>query len=194
MDTTRLFYIQVALNVLAYALLALWYVAPRLARLPRSRALAPLLLFHTSRTAGLIFLVPGVVGTRLPDAFATPAAYGDLLAVVLAFVALLTLRAGWRSAPAFVWLFNIEGTVDLLYATAQAVRINLPGRYALGPAWFIPTFLVPALLVAHVLIFWLLLRPQRTADVNSSASLTPIAEHAAQTSSRPEAQRAGEQL
>jgi hypothetical protein len=192
MDTAQIFFTQVALNALVYALIALWYVAPRLARLPRARALAPLLFLHTFRSVGLLFLVPGVVGPRLPDAFAIPAAYGDLLAVVLALVALLTLRAGWRGAPALVWLFNLEGTVDLLYAIIQGVRVNIAGGYALGAAWFIPTFVVPALLVTHVLIFWLLLRPQRRAGANSDASITQIAEHASQAPEMSEAANIGQ--
>ena len=183
MNSTLAFFTQVALSTLVYALLAWWYVAPLLGRLPRNRALTPLLVLHTFRTVGLVFILPGVVGTHLPDAFAVPAAYGDLVAAVLALVALLTLRAGWRAATVVVWLFGLEGTVDLVYGIFQGARVNIAGGYALGPAWFLPTFVVPALLVAHALIFWLLLRPQRTAAANPPipyAATTPIPEHAIQ--------------
>ena len=77
--------------------------------------------------------------------------------------------------------FNLEGTADLVNAVVQGARVNIADGYALGPAWFIPTFVVPALLVAHVLIFWLLLRPQRPAGTTSPCTNTlgtPIAEHA----------------
>jgi hypothetical protein len=181
MNSTQVFFTQVALNTLIYAICALWYVAPRLARLPRSRALAPLLVLHTFRTVGLVFLVPGVVNSHLPDTFVVPEAYGDLLAALLALGALVTLRAGWRAAVVLVWLFNLEGTADLVNAVVQGARVNIAGGYALGPAWFIPTFVVPALLVTHVLIFWLLLRRQRPTDTTSPSynmSGTPIAERA----------------
>ncbi|GAC1450656.1 MAG: hypothetical protein PVSMB4_09740 [Ktedonobacterales bacterium] len=196
MNLAQLFFTQMVLNALVYALIALWYVAPRLARLPRSRALAPLLFLHTFRTVGLVFLVPGVVGTRLPDAFAVPAAYGDLLAAVLALGALLMLRARWRAALVLVWLFNLEGMVDLLNAFIQAARVNLAAAYALGPAWLILTFVVPALLVAHVLIFWLLLRPQRPVGANlpiPGAAMTPFSEYAVQPPDVSEARKVGQQ-
>jgi hypothetical protein len=59
-----------------------------------------------------------------------------------------------------VWIFNIEGTADLLFANYQGVvGVGLPPG-ALGAAFFIPTLIVPPLLVTHVLIFWQLLRSQ----------------------------------
>ena len=46
MDPLALFGIQFTLSLIAYALIALWYVAPRLAGLPRELALVPLLWVH----------------------------------------------------------------------------------------------------------------------------------------------------
>jgi hypothetical protein len=119
-------------------------------------ALAALLLPHLLRTIGAAFLVPGVVGEELPRTFAAPAAYGDLLAVLLALLALAALRVGSPVAPGLVWLFNVEGTVDLLNALLQGTRLDLGRQYHLGPTWFIPTYLVPGWLVLHVLVFALL--------------------------------------
>lgn len=183
MSSAQVFFTQVAMSVLVYALLALWYVVPSLARLPRNRALMPPLVLHTFRTIGLVFIVPGVVGPRMPAAFATPAAYGDLLAATLALAALLTLRAGWRAGIVLVWLFSLEGTADLLYGIFQGAQVKIWDGYALGSAWYLLTFIVPALLVTHALIFWLLLRPQRTAGTtlpSPSTTATPIPEHIAQ--------------
>ncbi len=51
-------------------------------------------------------------------------------------------------APALVWLFNIVGTVDL----ANALRhVDVAPKF--GAAWYIPTMLVPLLLVTHFLMF-----------------------------------------
>ena len=59
------------------------------------------------------------------------------------------------------WIFNIWGTADLLFAFYQGNEVGLlPGQ--LGAAFYIPTFLVPLLLVTHVMIFRILLR--READ------------------------------
>jgi hypothetical protein len=157
MTPTQIFGLQVALSLLTYGLAARWYVLPWLERLDLMAALTPLLLFHTLRTIGLVFLIPGVVGGPLPAAFAAPGAYGDLLTVGLAFLALAALRARWRVALALVWLFTVVGLLDFANAFAQGLRADIAAQYALGPGWFIPTFAVPAFTVAHLLVVRLLL-------------------------------------
>src|SRR5262249_1201293 len=122
--------------------------------------LIALVVPHTFRFVGLSFLVPGVVSPSLSSAFAVPAAYGDLIAAILAIIAIGALSAHATWAIAIVWLFNVWGAADLLNAIYQGqigVRIG-PG--SLGAAFFIPTIVVPPLLVTHGLIFWLLLRRQ----------------------------------
>jgi hypothetical protein len=103
----------------------------------------------------LAFLIPGVVSPDLPAAFAQPAAYGDLIAALLALLALSVLTAGWGLVA--VWVFNVWGAADLLLAFYQGNASGfLPGQ--LGAAYFIPAFIVPLLLITHVLVFALLLR------------------------------------
>src|SRR5215471_7033729 len=68
------------------------------------------------RFVGLSFLVPGVVSPALSTSFAAPAAYGDEIAALLAIVATIALTARVAWATAVVWLFNLWGTCDLLYA------------------------------------------------------------------------------
>ena len=69
---------------------------------------------------------------------------------------ILALRQGWRAAIALVWVFNVEGTLDLLNAVTQGLRYTEDG--ALGATYFIPAVVVPALLVTHVMVFIILLR------------------------------------
>jgi uncharacterized membrane protein YczE len=52
MEPIVLFSIQFTLSLAIYALAATWYVAPRLAVLPRDVALAPLLWVHAFRVVG----------------------------------------------------------------------------------------------------------------------------------------------
>jgi len=101
--------------------------------------------------------VSAIVGSPLPADFAIPGTVGDLLAVALAAAALIALGGRWRYALALVWVFNIAGTLDFLFAFWQGARLAVPSAYHLGAAWFIPTFFVPAFLVAHLLIYRLLL-------------------------------------
>jgi hypothetical protein len=55
-----------------------------------------------------MFLVPQVVDTPLPDSFAAPAAYGDLIAASLALTRVIMLRANAPRALTLplVWQFN----------------------------------------------------------------------------------------
>jgi hypothetical protein len=105
----------------------------------------------------LAFLVPGVVSPDLPDAFARPAAYGDLATSMLALLAIAVLEG--RLGAIIVWAFNLVGSVDLINAFYQADRLGVgvePGLQ--GAAYFIPTVVVPLLLVTHALVFRILLR------------------------------------
>ena len=55
----------------------------------------------------------------------------------------------------------VIGTLDLLNALFQGLRHNSIGQF--GATYFIPTVVVPALLVSHCLVFSLLLRRRRPA-------------------------------
>jgi hypothetical protein len=156
---------SVALSFVAWGIVAARYLWPALRNQPRARALRPLLLLHSFRFIGLAFLVPGVVSPDLPAAFARPAAYGDLIAAVLALFALAGLQGGLGIV--LVWLFNVWGSADLLYAFYQGlIGVGIePGQ--LGAAYFIPTVVVPLLLITHGLVFRLLLQgdgPAATVD------------------------------
>ncbi len=107
----------------------------------------------------MIFLVPGVVARPLPEAFAAPAAYGDLLAGVLALLVLVALRNNWTVARMAVWLFSIVGTIDLMNALRQT---NAAPDF--GAAWYVPTMLVPLLLVTQIMIFFRLFKREAKRD------------------------------
>jgi hypothetical protein len=158
MNSGALFGLSVLMNFVASGIVTKLYVWPWLRVMTREEALLPLMVPHMFRFVGLSFLVPGVVSASLSPDFARPAAYGDLIAALLAVIAVLALSARATWALASVWAFNLWGTIDLLYAVYQGeigVRIG-PGT--LGAAFYIPTVLVPPLLVTHGLIFWLLTR------------------------------------
>ena len=108
------------------------------------------------RFIGVTLLVPGVVEPGLPEAFAWPTAVGDTVTTVLAWLSLIALRAGWRLAIPAVWLFNLVGLGDLLLNLGRGVRLQVASQ--LGAAWFGPAFIVPGMLVIHVLVFAFLVR------------------------------------
>jgi hypothetical protein len=132
------------------------------------QALLPLVLLNTFRTAGLVALLPQVIGGVLPLGFAAPAVYGDLLTAGLALLAAFMLRLRPGLALPFVWLFNLVGFIDLLYALYEGAMVGLP-FFQLGVYWFIPTLYVPLLLVSHVIIFWFLLRTAPSTQAEREA-------------------------
>ena len=152
---------NLVLSVVAFGLIAKWYVLPRLQDLSLTASLQPFLLLHSFRHIGLIFLADGAVKTPLPEAFAQPAAYGDLAASVLAFVSLLALRRDWSLAVPLVWVFNLVGTLDLFNAVGRGVAHDAAA--GMGATFWIPSIVVPALLVTHAIIFLLLVRRRRAA-------------------------------
>ncbi len=161
MNSLALFGLSALASFVSSIVAARFIVWPQLQNAEQNRALtwlvAPQMFL---RFVGLSVLVPGVVSPLLPSGFAVPVAYGDLVAGVLAVVAVIGLASESSWALASVWLFNIWGTADFLLAFYEGPHVGLqPGM--LGAAFFIVTAVVPPLLVTHLLIFRLLVR--RTA-------------------------------
>src|SRR5204863_9429330 len=107
MSTDLIFPTQVVLAFVTIGLLARWYVAPRLAGLPRESALQPLLVVQTFRYIGLGFLAPALVRPSLAQTFAISAALGTTLAAVLAIPACEALRARTRLGIPLACAVNI---------------------------------------------------------------------------------------
>jgi hypothetical protein len=158
MSVQALFGLSVLMSFAAFGLVTGLYIWPRVRTARRDDALIALLVPHAFRFVGLSFLVPGVVATSLPSAFAFPAAYGDLVAALLAMAAILALTMHTTWAIPLVWLFNVWGAGDLIHAFYQGqIGVGI-GPGSLGAAFYIPTLVVPPLLVVHGLIFRLLLK------------------------------------
>jgi hypothetical protein len=149
--------------LIAWGIVAARYFWPELRIRQRAEALRPLLIFHSFRFVGLAFLVPGVVSPDLPSSFAHAAAYGDLIAAVLALMSLMLLPGA--AGIVIAWIFNVWGTADLFNAFYQANHAGLmPGQ--LGATYFIPTLVVPLLLITHGLGFRILLQHQSEPVTN----------------------------
>jgi len=118
---------------------------------------------HSFRFFGLVFILPGVVGSSLPTGFATSAAYGDFATGILALLALLTVRV----RPLFWFLvtaFNLVGIGDLILAYYHAVQGGLPEHAGqLGLAYPVPILYVPMLMITHIVALYWLVRPQPKA-------------------------------
>lgn len=132
------------------------YLLPNLGRFSPRAVLIPILLLHSLRHLGLMFLTRGATYPGIPPQFTYPAALGDFITAILAFSAIFPVLRGSAIARPMVWLFNIVGTLDLLDAITLATIHNAPPF--MGPAYWIPAFWVPALLVTHFVTFVILIK------------------------------------
>ena len=162
------FFASIAFSLIAWGIVTRQYIWPELRLRPRAEALRPVLILHSFRFIGLAFLVPGVVSPDLPSAFAHSAAYGDIIAAILALLALISLPSS--SGIVMAWMFSLWGTGDLFNAFYQANHAGLMAGQ-LGATYFIPTFIVPLLLITHGLSFRILLQHENESVVRQSRYL-----------------------
>ena len=151
------FFVSYAVAFLVFSLIGKWYVWPAIRERAPGIALTPLLLYSCLRVNGLMFLMPGLVSSQLPSTFAVPVAYGDLTAAVLALLALACVRYENAAAVPMLWLFNIVGLLDLIYANISTFKDHVDPTY-LGVSYYLAVLNVPAMVVVHVIIFAYLLR------------------------------------
>jgi len=159
MTSYQIFFLQFGFALLVLLLLAWRYVWPRLNAIPLPSALLALAFVHSFRFVGMVFLVPGVVSVELPRNFLAEVGYGDLLTAVLALLTVLALLRNSRSAIALAWVYNTVGLVDLLNAFYKGItQVDHSMFGLLGAGWYVPTVIVPVLLVTHFMGFVLLAR------------------------------------
>ena len=163
MQSQFAFFVSIAFSVIAWGVATARYIWPELRLRSRPQALRPRLILHSFRFIGLAFVVPGVVSPDLPSAFAHAAAYGDIIAATVAMFSLLLLPSGAGVVAA--WMFNIWGAADIFNAFYQANHAGLLAGQ-LGAAFFIPTLIVPLLLITHGLSFRILLQRENAPVTN----------------------------
>ncbi len=148
--------VNLLLSTLVFYVAARIYLLPRIQELRPRNVLLPILLLHSLRHLGLMFLTRAATNPGMPRQFAYPAAIGDLIAAVLAFTAIPAVMKNLPVARTLLWVFNVEGTLDLIVAITLATIYKAPVH--MGPAYWIPAIWVPALLVTHYVTFIVLTR------------------------------------
>ena len=170
MSPISLFGVQFTLSFILAAIVAKWYVAPALGKLPVRAALVPLFLVHVLRYLPSTAFAPGQVDVDIPKYAMAAIAYGDLVSAMLALIAAVLLRYGVRGAIAVAWFVNTVTSLDWLHATFLAASSHL-ATYRMGGNWYIAACYVPAIGVAHVMIFARLVKHSRHAvEANVRAS------------------------
>ena len=125
------------LNLIANT--AIFYVAARLYLLPLvprvrpQQILVPILLLHSTRHLGLMFLTRGATFPGMPPQFAYPAAFGDLITAILAFAAIPFVLRG------SVWPSRRYGFSTLSEPSTCSMRSALPRFTMRWRQWDRPT-------------------------------------------------------
>jgi hypothetical protein len=158
MNSHAAFRLSILMSLLSSTIAAILFAWPWLRASDHQQALIWLIAPHMFlRFIGISFFVPGVVAGSLPKTWAAPAGHGDFVAGILAIIATIAMAETAAWAIVAVWIFNLWGAADLLFAFYKGARVRLePG--SLGAAFYIVTAIVPPLLVSHALIFALLMR------------------------------------
>ncbi|MGE5663504.1 MAG: hypothetical protein ACM31I_04135 [Deltaproteobacteria bacterium] len=138
------------------------YILPKIGKVKREAILIPILILHSLRHLGLMFLADGATYPGMPPQFAYPAAVGDFITAVLAFAAIPVTARNLPGGRALLWAFNIVGTIDL--ATAITLATIHDASPYMSAAYWIPAFWVPGLLVTHYIVFVVLLSRPRAGS------------------------------
>jgi hypothetical protein len=130
-------------------------------RARRDRALAvgirSLIAIHLLRFIGVYFLWLSRQGLIAAD-YGLLAGWGPLIVAVGAVVLLLVFRPEDATGRQAILLWNIIGSLDVLLVFAVMSRMARPdplvqGGFTSLPLSLLPTFIVPLVIVSHVLIF-----------------------------------------
>ena len=152
MNPLPLFGLQVTLSLVIFGIVAKWYIAPALNKLPIQAALTPLFLVHALRYLPSSAFAPGQVDPKIPMDAMARIVYGDMASAILALIAVVFLHYEWFGAVAVAWLVNTVTSLDWLYAGYLAASSHLV-KYAMGGNWYIINYYVPIIGVIHVMIF-----------------------------------------
>jgi hypothetical protein len=151
--------INIFFSLLVFNAAYLWLLKPLLPQLKPGTVLIPILLLHSLRHLGLMFLTTGVTSTAMPQQFAIPAAAGDFLSATLALMAAFLIHRKSRWAISMTWLFSVVGIADFAMAVVLSRLYNAADF--MGGSYWIPSFWVPMLIVGHIIVITVLRQMKR---------------------------------
>jgi hypothetical protein len=128
-------------------------------------SLRRLILFHITRFVGIYFLLL-YQRHLLPYDFAVPGGVGDTCIAVTALI--LSVSRQLYDSRLLVLVWNSFGLFDIVLVVMTALRLGLQDWQSMAalrelPLSLLPTFLVPLIIVSHILIFIRITRT-RVAD------------------------------
>src|SRR3977135_905692 len=112
----RILTLNLVANTAIFCIAARLYLVPLLPRLRPRQVLIPILLLHSMRHLGMMFLTRGATYPGLSAGFLCPALFGVLLPAALSLISLPLVMRRSPLSKSIVWVFNVFGTIDLLCA------------------------------------------------------------------------------
>ena len=147
MESLALFLTQFLWFFAASSAMVYFVVWPWSLQLSEDRQLSFWIAPQMFRAFGLGLLVPNL-SPGIPQAFAIPTAAVDFFTALLALLAFVGLQRGWQLARQLTWACTLIGLSDLLIAFSIAPFIGVTDH--LTAQWYIPAFVGPLMIVAHV--------------------------------------------
>ena len=162
------------ISLIVFVLAARWYAVPWLKARPRATALIALLWVHVFRYVALQVFAAQHEGFPISPGGAMEIVVGDVAGAVIAFAAIIFLRARSQVGVALAWLLAIETAYDTFANIRGGVREHLMGA-ATGVTWMVLGFFVPMVVISCAMLVWQLVsRSNEALDATGNAS-TPVA-------------------
>ena len=148
---------QILIAVLTVGLLILVSTVPHLKQWAATVPVRLLVVIHLTRFVGIYFLILAARG-ELARSFAISAGWGDIAVAVTALVLLFVVRPDTGKGRKLYLAWNVLGMVDILLVVANAARTGFADPASMKamlhlPLSLLPTFLVPIIIVSHVILF-----------------------------------------
>ena len=149
-------------SLAVYVMVAVWYVAPWLARRKRTEALIALLWLHVFRYVALQIFSAQQEGFPISMGGAMEIVIGDVAGAIIALTAIALLRLRANAGIALAWLLVIKTATDTVLNIRGGIEEHLMGA-AGGVVWMILVFYVPAIVVSVGLLAWQLVTRRHEA-------------------------------
>jgi hypothetical protein len=150
------------ISLAVYIVIAIWYVAPWLARRERAKALIALLWLHVFRYVALQIFSAQQEGFPISIDGAMEIVIGDAAGAIIALAAIVLLRLRANAGVILTWLLVIETATDTVLNIHGGIEEHLMGA-ASGVVWMILVFYVPAIVVSVGLLAWQLVTRRHEA-------------------------------